>query len=313
MSIDGRLNCTSLEQLILRISPVTPDLLQPILEFGVVHYPSGSPNVDREYLCWLCLKNPAGVGEAVLIEDRGRMVGLALLIPVHLLLDGRRQLSYFVVNVLTHPSYRNRRLFSQIIDAAKAHCIKSGAWLMGHPNSAALPGWKRKGMKFRAPLSPMVAGLGVSFGRRTTYLDTEEKLLREWPAFSELLTPPSGVIGIARDVDFMRWRFLARPDRRYRIAISQCRKGEMAGFYVVRRFKLGLDLLVDYDVIAKSPIPISIDRPCIAMVPADRMTEIGAEIRGMRLPLSKKVPFFASSFDGCTLDFSRITLAASDF
>lgn len=313
MSIDQPTETASVLDLHLRIEQVTPALLQPMLEFGAVHYPAGNPNLDRTYLHWLCLQNPAGAAQAVVIEDKGQMVGLALLIPIVLSVDGRRPLSYFVVNVLTHPGYRNRRLFSQIIDAAKCFCFGRGEWLMGHPNHAAIAGWKRKEMTFRAPLVARIGGLGFGLGRRTSYLDTEQKLQNEWPAVAASLKLRSGEVGIERSIDFMHWRFLARPDRAYRLATSHGRDGRLAGFHVTRRFKSYLDLLVDHGVAANGPGAISIDMPCLTMVPADRAADFGGETRSLPLPVRKEMPFFASCFGGEAADFSRVTLAASDF
>lgn len=297
----------------LRIQPVTPALLLPMTEFGAVHYPPGNPNLDEAYLHWLCLENPAGPAQAIVIEDQGRMVGLALLIPIVLCADGGRQSSYFVVNVLTHPDYRNRRLFSRIIDAAKSFCVSRGEWLMGHPNPAAVAGWKRKEMTFHAPLVARLGGLGFGLGRRTTYLDSEQNLRNEWPAVAAALTLANGEVGIERSVEFMLWRFLTRPDRTYRLAMIHGRDGRLAGFRVTRRFKPFLDLLVDHGVAANGPGAISIDRPCLTLAPADRCAEIGAETGSLRLPVHKQMPFFASCFSSEPADFSRVTLAASDF
>lgn len=313
MNTDQLKDTVPVSELELSIEAVTQELLQPMLEFGAVHYAAGNPNLDVAYLHWLCLENPAGSAQAVVIKDQGKLVGLALLVPLILSVDDRAQLSYFVVNVLTHPDYRNRRLFSQIIDAAKGFCRGRSEWLMGHPNHAAIPGWKRKEMTFRAPLVARAAGLGFGLGWRTTCLDTEQELQKEWPAMADALMLGAGEVGIERSIDFMRWRFLARPDRTYRVAMSRGRDGRLAGFFVTRRFKRGLRLLVDHGIAAKGSGALSIDGPCLTMVPADRVADIGAETRSVRIPVRKEMPFFASCFGGEFADFARITLAASDF
>lgn len=295
------------------IESVTRALLRPIIEFGGIHYPPDSPNIDEAYLEWLCLRNPAGVAFAAVIRHGGRMVGLALLVPMDLSLDGRQRRAYFVVNVLTHPEYRNMRLFSRLIDVMKAFCASRGEWLMGHPNAAALPGWKRKEMTFRDPLVPMIGGLDFGLGCRTAHVSDEHALRDGWRAFTEPMVVGKNEVTICRTAEFMRWRFLLRPDRSYRIAISHDRKGKLAGFSVTRHFKPGLRLLVDHGVVAGGAKALSLDRPCIAMVPSGRDRDIGAEIRCLRIPARKQMPFFATTFDGESADFSRISLAASDF
>ena len=297
----------------LRIEAVTPRLIKPMIDFGSIHYPPGNPNLDGLYLSWLCLENPAGPAQAVIIEVERRIVGLALLIPIELRFDGKEQLSYFVVNVLTHPEHRKRRLFSHIIDAAKHFCGANGSWLMGHPNQAALAGWKRKEMTFRAPLVGMLGGLGFGFGQRFEVLDTEAKMKATWPAVEGSIDGDPAEVRIKRSVEFMRWRFLTRPERRYCVAAHFGSNGVVAGFSVTRRFRAGVHLVVDHGVNKEVASAIALRRPSLTMVPANRMAALSAETGSHSLPFKKEIPFFATCFDNRDADFSRITLAASDF
>jgi hypothetical protein len=159
----------------------------------------------------------------------------------------------------------------------------------------------------------MLGGLRFGLGSRTIYLDTEQKLRDEWSAIAAAMTLHRDEVGIQRSAEFMYWRFLTRPDRRYRIAVSHDRKRNLAGFFITRNFKPGVSLLVDHGIATTGPGVVSIDRPCIVMAPANRVSDIGAETRAVRIPARKEMPFFASCFDGQVADFSRVTLAASDF
>lgn len=296
------------------VEAVSEQLIAEMIAFGATYYPVGDPNLDVDYFRWLCLQNPAGIAQAIVIREEGRLIGQAIMVPVNLGYAGTSVRGYFVVSVLTHPDYRNRRLFSTIIDAASTFVSGRGEWLLGHPNAAALPGWTRKQMTFREPLVPHLAGMRFGLGSRIQIIRTEAELKRVWPDLANWCMPEDDLaVGVLRSMEYMLWRFMRRPDRQYRLGICRAKSGAMTGFFVTTRWKHHLDLVVDHGCCPGDGRAIHVDRPAIAMLPRAAGCTANAHLPAWRLPVRKTMPFFATTFADDKLRFDGVTLAASDF
>ena len=304
----------ALPPLVPAIEAVTGELIAEMIAFGASHYPVGNPNLDVNYFRWLCLQNPAGVAQAVVIRVEGRLVGQAIMVPVDLAHAAVSVRGYFVVSVLTHPEYRNRRLFSTIIDAASTFVSGRGEWLLGHPNAAALPGWKRKQMTFREPLVPHMAGLRLGLGSRIEVIRTEAELQQVWPEITaRMAIVDERAVSVMRSTEYMLWRFMRRPDKHYRLGISRTETGEPAGFFSTTQWKHHLDLVVDHGCCLGNIHANHVDRPAIVMLPREVGTAKAGSLAAWRLPVRKTMPFFATTFAADNFRFGGVTLAASDF
>ncbi len=300
--------------LIPHVIAVGEQLIAQMIAFGAGNYPPSDPNLDVGYLRWLCIENPCGNAQAVVIRADDRLVGQAILVPVNLATGDCVTRGYFVVNVLTDPEYRNRRLFSTIIDAAKEFVSGRKEWLLGHPNAAALPGWTRKEMTFRTSLAPHLCGMGFAIGRKVEVIDTEAGLMMEWPGIESCLGSNNDrQVRIVRTLEYMRWRFMRRPDKHYRLGMCRGNGGRPLGFYVATRWKHHLDLVVDHGRCNGSRDKLRVARPAIVMLPWERGRIIPSDVAAVRLPVRKTFPFFATTFVADELCFDDLTLAASDF
>lgn len=303
-----------LPPLIPEIVAVTEHLIEEMIAFGKSTYPPGDPNLDVAYLRWLCIQNPCGSALAIVIREHGCLVGQAIMVPVDLAAGSSASRGYFVVNVLTHPEFRNRRLFSTIIDAAKEFVSGRQEWLLGHPNAAALPGWKRKEMTFRTPLVPHLSGLCFGISQRIEIIDTEPALMRVWPDIDACVGSNGGRhVRLLRTLDYMLWRFMRRPDKHYRLGLCRGKDDSLLGFFVATRWKHHLDLIVDHGSCNARGAKVRVDRPAIVMLPRERERVIPSHIASSRLPIRKIMPFFATTFFPDDLCFDDITLASSDF
>lgn len=280
-------------------------LLREMLAFGQLHYASDDPYASVKYREWLYLANPAGAARAVVIRHEGRLIGQAALVPVHLRLPGEGcRLGYFVVDVLTHPDFRNLRLFSRIIDAAMDHVKGEGSLLLGHPNKAALRGWQRKGMAFQPPLRPHI--LRPAFGA-SRWLTAETDVMGMWPDLEARINESSCDPELARSSDYMRWRFFDRPDKRYSVGVGLDREGAPVAFKVTVSWRHGMRLLVDHWCDGRRAIRIL--HPTLALLPEGERSLANA----VRLPVAKEVPYFVTDPSKADAPFGRVTLAASDF
>ena len=287
------------------VEPIDAALLHEMLAFGRLHYPPGDPYTSVAYRQWLYLDNPAGVARAVLIRQRETLIGQAALVPLHLLVPGGQvRKGYFVVDVLTHPEFRNLRLFSHIIDAALDHVRGEGSLLLGHPNQAALRGWQRKEMTFQPPLRPHVLRPVLAWPR---WLTKEADIMAIWPDVERSIGAANGNPEILRSIDYMRWRFLRRPDKPYSIAVGVARDGAPFAFSVTVQWRHGLALLVDHWCDGRQAIRTG--RPTLALLPAGQQSVANA----VRLPVAKEVPYFVTDPTCAGLRYGRLTLAASDF
>jgi len=296
---------TSLDLAPAEVMEVDASLLQEMLDFGAVHYPEGDPYRSRAYREWLFFANPDGRARAVLIRLGGRLIGQAALVPVAFQsLGGLTRQGYFVVDVLTHPDYRNMKLFSSIIDAAMDAVRAEGALLLGHPNKAALRGWQRKSMHFQPSLRPH-AVVPVVTGGRT--LSRRDDVVAAWPDVARRMADRSSTLELARSSDYVDWRYYQRPDKTYQVALRLDRHGMPVAFHVTTPWRRGIKLLVDHWTDGCRVLDAAF--PTLAMLPADDRSIANA----IRLPLSKEVPYFVTDPEARGHDFRRVTLAASDF
>ena len=297
---------TEVEELQTETVPLDQALIAEMLEFGKVHYPDGSPYSRLEYRKWLYLDNPHGRACAPLIRARGRLVGQAVMVPVWFrLADGRRQLGRFVVDVLTHPDFRNQRLFSRIIESARNACAQENAWLLGHPNAAALKGWQRMGMQFKPDLAPNV--LVPWPGLRGRWLRSPAGILQQWDDFMDRLSLQSDAPEIDRTPEYIEWRFCRCPDRKYRLGLFVDGHGLPLAWQSTTSWRKGLSLLVDHACIGRRPLSAGFGT--LALLPPAGRDVVNA----LRLPVRKRIPFFLTSPRGEAVDCHRVTLAASDF
>src|SRR5260221_349964 len=121
------------------------------LEMHASPYPVAHPARRTEYLQWLHLSNPFGNGIVTLVvgDDQSLLAAMGA-VPFRIGVGRESLIAYSVVNVLVHPLHRTKNLFVKMIRVLFASLRERGAWLVGHPNDAAFPGWKRAKMCFKA-------------------------------------------------------------------------------------------------------------------------------------------------------------------
>ena len=296
--------------------PCDSSHITALIGLGATYYPYGHHALSKDFLKWLYLDNPSGPATLIMAHEENFLIGLIALIPIVLECQGKLQKACFAVNVLTHPDHRSKNLFVKMIKCARQTLSEQGVWLLGHPNANAVPGWKRQKMFFRDSLHLYMAKFNWTL---------PFKSIRQISSLEQLKSLPSNFWGtlteradthISYTPDFIAWRFLDAPHRKYNVSAVEFR-GNLLGLRVSRRFKGPVDLMVDCvaPVAMLGGVLSSVTWPTLVM--HSGMGGATNEIdRGCwKLPIKRSFPFFVTTWDSTSVvnDPSGITLAASDF
>lgn len=285
--------------------------LQAAIKLGQSYYPTDSPCLNREYLQWLYFQNPHGTATLVVAQIDDEWAGMTALIPVRLRRGTEVARARYAVNVLSHPAHRTKNIFVKMISAMKLHLSGSDELLIGHPNAAAVPGWKRQKMEFRDDLYPCVVLPNLKLGGHKWQRLSDPRAI----ARVKFGADTGETFRIDHDSDYVTWRYLRAPHRAYNVYVSNGHGGFGTEMIVTRRFRAGTTLCVDWtsDGALKNGLGFA---PYLAMLPLQVRNKVIESRRGVALGDGKKIPFFATSFGNVSRrnsEFAGVTLGASDF
>ena len=301
----------------LSLRPLDEACIPRFIELASTYFPEGHEARDPGYLRWAFLKNPAGVGRvACAVTPSGKWSAMMGLVPFRIRHGDREFVASMVQNVLVHPDHRNEKLFVGMIRHTCAELSSTNEWLIGHPNEAAVHGWRRTNMGFRPGYEirvvPPLRGLSGASGTRvrrgsSALLDLDFSPLYEW---QRQLGHPV----LAADAAFLRWRFLEHPRRSYRLYVHRDAAG-VRGYRVDRAFRAPVvRWVIDWqgdDAWAKGPARGPL--PALVAWPIGQRAPLG----NMLLPrLRKQYYFFATpcaSLENDGEPWAHLTLAATDF
>jgi len=94
--------------------PAQPDDLDRTVELMGLGFP-GAHKFSRPFLQWQYYDNPAGPPLGCNIDDGGRLIGHLMGIPQTVRLRGEPATVTLIMNVATHPDYRGRGLFLELV------------------------------------------------------------------------------------------------------------------------------------------------------------------------------------------------------
>jgi hypothetical protein len=298
------------------LRPFSEACIGRFLELASTYYPEGHDARNEAYLRWAFLRNPAGAGRVAGAEtEGGRWSAMMGLVPFRIRQGKRTFLASMVVNVLVHPDHRKEKLFVKMIQKTLSELSGTDEWLIGHPNEAATPGWKRTNMGFRngydlrvvPPLCKAALPAGERIDSSRALMGRDLSPLGVW---QESLDQPV----IAADAEFLAWRFLEHPTRKYRVFVHGDGT-KVLGYRVDHRFKsLALRRVVDWqgeDAWRRGPVRGL--RPAVIAWPR----AVSAPALTVDPPRPKKhYEFFATpcrTLENDGVDWRYLTLAASDF
>ena len=215
--------------------------LDRFVELASTYYAERHDARNPAYLRWAFLENPAGKGRvAIARTESGVWTGMMGLVPFRIRHGELEFTANMVVNVLVHPEHRQQKLFVKMIQHACRELSGTGEWLIGHPNAAAVPGWKRAGMAFRPGYTMRVAPPRLGRRGKRDRRVKGDRALRDLDfaplhAWQRRLDQPV----IATDAQFLIWRFLSHPSRGYRVFVD-AENGAVHGYRVDRAFRTPL-------------------------------------------------------------------------
>jgi ribosomal protein S18 acetylase RimI-like enzyme len=137
--------------------PAEPADLPRTVELMGVGFP-GAHKFSQAFLQWQYYDNPAGPPLGCNIDDGERLIGHLMGIPLKVRLRGGPAVVTLIMNVATHPDYRGRGLFLQLVEQVVAMSAARGyAAVVGVANQQTERAYRTKlGFQNVAPLDAHV-------------------------------------------------------------------------------------------------------------------------------------------------------------
>lgn len=231
--------------MIISLEKVDLNFIAELKVFYKCYYSEDNKIFNEMYLPWLLYNNPHGEGISVNIKINNELVANMFLIPVRLIQDGRERYAYYASDVLTHPHHRDKNLFVKLIRRSIEYLKEQNACLIGHPNSNALPGWKRTKMNFQPIINSFLSKPSLC-NKRKVVTDVSQVRESERQDIINIICSSSNLI-VASDMDFLTWRYINHPVRKYNVEFIYD-KYKLVGVIVSVKFKGIIDRVIHYIV-----------------------------------------------------------------
>jgi ribosomal protein S18 acetylase RimI-like enzyme len=137
--------------------PAEPADFDRTVELMALGFP-GVTKFSPAFLQWQYYDNPAGPPVGCNIDDGGRLIGHLMGIPLKVSLHGEPTTVTLIMNVATHPDYRGRGLFLELVNRVVAMSAERGhAGVVGVANQQTERAYRTKlGFQNVAPLDAHV-------------------------------------------------------------------------------------------------------------------------------------------------------------
>ncbi len=128
----------------LKFRPCVHEDIDRTVELMVQAFP-GAHKFSRAFLQWQYYDNPAGEPLGCNIEDGGRLIGHLMGIPQTVRLRGQAVTVTLIMNVATHPDYRGRGLFLELVrQVAQMSALRQHAGVVGVANQQTERAYRTK-------------------------------------------------------------------------------------------------------------------------------------------------------------------------
>ena len=227
------------------------------------------------YFDWQYRNNPKGKAIVLLaIDDLNHdlIVGTNTIIPTSLLIDQNEILSSLACNVQVDPNYQKRGIFSKLLSSMTSVAKMKGiSSLFAIPNENSFPAFINEGSSeiiqlpllvrpiklsryFSSPINKILKIFDNHWKIKTSSFNVQE-FNGNFENFEKLLKKTSKRVSIIqnRNKDYLKWRYLDHPTRKYQIYTLK-QNEELVGYIIVKihilnNKKIGviLDYVVDND------------------------------------------------------------------
>lgn len=191
-------------------------------------------SINRTWYEWFNFTCPTGFNRNYVAIDKatGRLAGGYGLLPIKVKVNGLLVDGWWCTNVMTHPEYQQRGLFTQM----GRYCLSAeesfrSRLSLGVPNQNAYPGHMRVGWKMVSDLEFV-----AKFSFRNSPC-----LSKEVSAFDARVDGMLGQVGehtnfmVSKDHHFLNWRYPQRPDKKYRLFVFED-ANDVSGYMILKYF-----------------------------------------------------------------------------
>ena len=240
--------------------------------------------VDPNFWRWQFMEGPDGKALIHIAEDGGRVIGHFADVPRRFSANGSMVLGTLSIDLMVHPDYRRRGIFSELGRLAIERVKKgNGLFMMAYPiRKETIQGFKKIGWEVVTELpvivcpirfqgivhrylpipiiSHFLGGVARLFyfilywkkeRGRVEGIEIEEvkEFDEQFDSFWAKALSLYPILGV-RDRNYLTWRYLRHPTRTY-IIFRAKKNGEMKGYIILRKVDLlGFKSAVIVDLIA---------------------------------------------------------------
>jgi len=263
------------ESIVYRLEEFTDPDFSRLIRLTESTYP-GKEISDHDYLKWEYEKNPNGTALIHVASEGEKLVAQYLVIPHDYTVEGNILKGSLSLNTLTHPIHRGNALFPKLAEQTFLSCLRTNIlFTLGVPNENSFPVFKEslnfeslgrvpfliKSFKPKSVLWHLFTRKRLKHGDdidlqtdsvRDDNGDTiscfnPNKDKAQYEVFLKRFVEEKSV-ATYRSLDFIRWRYLDIPIRKYHI-FKQLKEGKMTGFAVLRTreiYGLRCAILMDF-------------------------------------------------------------------
>lgn len=190
--------------------------------------------LNKKWYSWFNFDCPTGHNRNYVAIDNatGRFAGSYGLLPIKIKVNDQVMDGSLCTNVMTHPEYQGKGIFTLMGKNCCANEEKyQSRFSLGVPNKKAQPGHMKVGWYH---LSDLTFIAKFSF-RNEPFKSKEVQKFDE--KIDGLISEVSGSVNfmVMKDHKFLNWRYLLRPDKKYRLFIFE-RNGDVDGYMVIKHF-----------------------------------------------------------------------------
>lgn len=234
--------------------------LDELITLSKSYYSTGDI-IDKSYLNWQYLYNPAGAPFLFTSKEKstGNLAGQYLVIPLEYQVMGKTVSGSLSLNTLTHPDHQGKGLFTKMANATYVDCAENDNYFtIGFPNPLSYPGFVRK-LDFShlgdiplliKPLKPL--NIFLSYFKKEKQKHGGEITFNQVIPNSEIKEfdfnndkdqikynsfwnkiKVNYPISSNKDFQFLKWRYSDHPTKKYKVFYSH-KNNEITGIIILQ-------------------------------------------------------------------------------